>query len=56
MNQEIVGKTIKENRLKSKLNQSELGEKLEVTYKIISRWENSNYMPDIYFLFHLVKI
>ena len=55
MNQEIVGKTIKENRLKLKLTQSELGEKLGVTYKTISRWENGNYMPDISLLIPLCK-
>lgn len=55
MNQEIVGKTIKENRLKLQLTQSELGEKLGVTYKTISRWENGNYMPDISLLIPLCK-
>ena len=47
MNQENVGKIIKDNRIKLGLTQSELGERLGVSHKTISRWENANYMPDI---------
>ena len=53
MNQENVGKKIKENRIKLGLTQSELGEKLGVSHKTISRWENANYMPDISMLIPL---
>lgn len=36
-----------ENRKEKKLTQEQLAEKLGVTAKTISRWENGNYMPDI---------
>lgn len=42
-----IGKFIAENRKSKKLTQEQLAEKLGVTSKTISRWENGNYMPDI---------
>lgn len=42
-----IGKFIAENRKKKNLTQEQLAEKLGVTSKTISRWENGNYMPDI---------
>lgn len=42
-----IGKFIAVKRKERKLTQEQLGEKLGVTYKTISRWENGNYMPDI---------
>lgn len=42
-----IGKYIAENRKKKNLTQEQLAEKLGVTSKTISRWENGNYMPDI---------
>lgn len=42
-----IGKFIAENRKAKKLTQEQLAEKLGVTAKTISRWENGNYMPDI---------
>lgn len=42
-----IGKYIAENRRKKKMTQEQLAEKLGVTSKTISRWENGNYMPDI---------
>ncbi len=42
-----IGKFIAENRKLKKLTQEQLAEKLGVTAKTISRWENGNYMPDI---------
>ena len=42
-----IGKFIPENRKKKNLTQEQLAEKLGVTSKTISRWENGNYMPDI---------
>lgn len=47
MNQEKIGKFIAECRKKRKLTQSELGEKLGVTEKSISNWENGRNMPDL---------
>lgn len=42
-----IGKFIAENRKAKNMTQAQLAEKLEVTAKTISRWENGNYMPDI---------
>ncbi len=42
-----IGKFIAEKRKEKKLTQENLAEKIGVTSKTISRWENGNYMPDI---------
>ena len=42
-----IGKYIAENRKKKNMTQEQLAEKIGVTSKTISRWENGNYMPDI---------
>lgn len=47
MDQEKIGKFICEQRKKKKLTQSELAEKLGVTDKTVSRWENGHYLPDV---------
>ena len=47
MNQEKIGKFIAECRKQRKMTQSELGEKLGVTEKSISNWENGRNMPDL---------
>lgn len=47
MNQEQIGKFIKENRLKNKLSQKDLADKLSVTAQAISKWENGRGIPDI---------
>ena len=47
MNQEKIGKFILECRKKKGLTQSELAEKLGVTDKSISNWENGRNMPDL---------
>ncbi len=47
MNQIEIGKFIAGLRKEQKMTQAELGEKVGVTNKTISRWENGNYMPDI---------
>lgn len=47
MNQEKIGKFIAECRKQKKLTQSELGEKLGVTEKSVSNWENGRNMPDL---------
>ena len=47
MNQEKIGKFISECRKNKKLTQSELAEKLGVTDKSISNWENGRNMPDL---------
>ena len=47
MNQERIGKFIAECRKENKLTQEQLANKLGVTDKSISRWENGKTMPDI---------
>lgn len=42
-----IGRYIALLRRQAGLTQEKLGEKLCVTNKTISRWENGNYMPDI---------
>ena len=46
MDQIKTGKFIATLRKEKDLTQEQLGEKLGVTNKTISRWENGNYMPD----------
>lgn len=46
MNQIKIGKFIKEKRKEKKITQNELAEKLNVTDRAISKWENGNCMPD----------
>ena len=55
MNQIKIGKFIATLRKEKDLTQEQLGEKLGVTNKTISRWENGNYMPDIEILSLLSK-
>ncbi|MCI9365377.1 MAG: helix-turn-helix domain-containing protein [Clostridia bacterium] len=42
-----IGEFISKNRKLKGLTQEQLGEKLGVSNKTISRWENGNYMPDL---------
>ena len=53
MNQEKIGKFISEMRKAKNLTQEELAEKLGVSNKSISRWENGITMPDISMLITL---
>ena len=55
MDQIKIGKFIATLRKEKELTQEQLGEKLGVTNKTISRWENGNYMPDIEILSLLSK-
>ena len=50
-----IGKYVASLRRQAGLTQEMLGEKLGVTNKTISRWENGNYMPDIEMLALLAK-
>ena len=47
MNQEKIGKFIKECRKKKNLTQEELASLLNVTDKAISKWENGRCLPDV---------
>lgn len=55
MDQIKIGKFIAALRKEKGLTQEQLGEKLGVTNKTISRWENGNYMPDVEMLTLLSK-
>ena len=46
MNQKKIGQFIKERRKEKKLTQEELAEKLRVSNRTISKWENGNSIPD----------
>ena len=45
MNQEKIGRFIAECRKSKKITQSELSEKLGVTDRSVSNWENGKNMP-----------
>ena len=47
MDQEKVGKFIKDLRKKNGLTQKELADSLGVTYQAVSKWENGKSIPDI---------
>ncbi len=47
MDQKKIGIFIALLRRERGITQAELGEKIGVTNKTVSRWENGNYMPDI---------
>ena len=56
MDQVKIGKFIAKCRKEKKLTQQELSEKLGVTDKAISKWENGRGMPDISLLQQLIEI
>ena len=47
MDTKKIGKFIALKRKEKGITQEQLGEKLGVTNKTVSRWENGNYMPDL---------
>ncbi len=55
MDQIKIGKFIAALRKEKGMTQEQLGEKLGVTNKTVSRWENGNYMPDVEMLSLLAK-
>lgn len=46
MDQEKIGKLIKELRLKDNLTQKDFADKYGVTYQAVSKWENGKNLPD----------
>ena len=55
MNQQKIGKFIQEKRKEKELSQLELAEKLGVSNRTISKWENGNSMPDYSIINDLCK-
>lgn len=51
-----IGKFIAELRKEQKLTQEQLGEKIGVTNKTVSRWENGNYLPPADVLFSMSQL
>lgn len=51
-----IGKFIAELRKEQKLTQEQLGEKVGVTNKTVSRWENGNYLPPADVLFAMSQL
>ena len=56
MNGEKIGKFIKELRIQNNLTQQDLGDKLGISGKSISKWERGINLPDISILTDLSKI
>ena len=56
MNQEKIGKFICEKRKEKGLTQQDLANKLMVTNKAVSKWENGKCMPDIAIIKDLCNI
>lgn len=55
MNQIKIGKFIAESRKKNNLTQMQLAEKLNITDRAISKWENGKAMPDSSIMLDLCK-
>lgn len=51
-----IGNFLAELRKEQGLTQEALGEKLDVTNKTVSRWENGNYLPPVEMLQELSKL
>ena len=47
MDMQKIGAFLSELRKEKNLTQNELGEKIGVTNKTVSRWENGNYLPPV---------
>ena len=55
MDQEKIGKIIKEIRKNNNLTQADLANKYNVTYQAVSKWENGKSLPDIVLLKQICK-
>lgn len=47
VNQEQIGKRIKEIRIQNNMTQKEFADRYHVTYQAVSKWENAKSIPDI---------
>ena len=55
MDQEKIGKIIKDIRISNNLTQADLANKYNVTYQAVSKWENGKNIPDISILKQMSK-
>lgn len=55
MNQKKIGKFITQKRKENNLTQEQLAEKLSVSNKTVSKWENGKCMPDYSIIKNLCK-
>lgn len=55
MQEENIGKIIREIRLKNNLSQKEFADKFGVTFQAVSKWENGKNIPDIAILKDICK-
>lgn len=56
MNIESIGKQIALLRKAKGLTQSELGDRLGVSFQAVSKWERSETLPDVSVLLDLAKV
>ncbi len=56
MDQKKIGLFLKNLRKEKKLTQEQLAEKLNVSNRTVSRWENGNNMPDLSILVELAEL
>lgn len=56
MDQIKIGKFISEKRKERKITQSELAEKLNISNRAVSKWENGNSLPDASIMVELCNI
>lgn len=56
MNQEEIGKFIAKYRKEKNLTQAQLAEKLNITDRAVSKWENGKSMPDSSIMLELCEI
>lgn len=56
MNQEKIGKFIKDKRLELKMTQKDLADKSGISDRAISKWENGRGVPDVSLLSDLSKV
>lgn len=55
MDQEKIGKRIKEIRLQNNMTQAQFADKYHVTYQAVSKWENGKNLPNITLLAEICK-
>ena len=51
-----IGKKLQAARLKEKLSQDEVAEKLNITRQTLSNWENNKSYPDILYVLELSEL